>query len=167
MRAQGNEGRLGRRFAIVIGVVAAGAAVISAGASADFRSVHDPRGDPACERGREGYGEKPCLNSAMRGTDIVRATAGHDGTLLKHTIRVVGKFQSGWLGISTDSEDERCEWSLALGRPTAPRQGAAAARGLSFTVTRSRSPSARVRSETPTATAGTSRWRFWGPRTGA
>jgi hypothetical protein len=58
----------------------------------------------------------------MRGADIVRVTAGHEGTRLTHTIRVVGKFQAGWLGISTDS-DEFCEWSLALGRlGRAPRR---------------------------------------------
>jgi hypothetical protein len=79
------------------------------------RSVHDPRGDAGCYRGREGYGEKPCLASTMRSAEIVRATAGHEGGRLRHTIRVVGKFQSGGIGISTDS-DESCEWWLDLKR---------------------------------------------------
>jgi hypothetical protein len=79
------------------------------------RSVHDPRGDAGCYRGREGYGEKPCLASTMRSAEIVRATTGHEGGWLRHTIRVVGKFQSGGIGISTDS-DESCEWWLDLKR---------------------------------------------------
>ena len=111
MRAHGNEGRLGGRFAIVIGVAAAGAAVIAAGASADFSSVHDPRGDANCHRG----GQKPCLNEAKRNADIVRATAGHEGTQLRHTIRVVGKFQAGWLTLNTDS-DPQGEWALDIER---------------------------------------------------
>ncbi len=79
------------------------------------RSVHDPRGDAECERGREGYGPKPCLDSTMRSADIVRVTAGHEDTRLRYTIRVVGKFQSGFLVFNTDS-DEYCEWSLGLER---------------------------------------------------
>ena len=146
------------------------------------RSVHDPRGDAGCYRGREGYGPKPCLDSTMRSAEIVRATAGHEGGRLRHTIRVVGKFQSGWLGFNTDS-DESCEWWLDLergkrkvefrklrecgARPTTPRRGPAVARGLSSTATRSRSSSARVRSETPTATAGKPPRLLWAPRTGA
>ena len=55
------------------------------------------------------------MASAKRSADIVRATARHEGGWLRHTIRVVGRFQSGWIGISTDS-GERCEWDLALGR---------------------------------------------------
>jgi hypothetical protein len=78
-------------------------------------SVDDPRGDQVCERGREGYGPKPCSDSMKHSADIVRATARHEGTRLRHTIRVVGKFQSGWLSINTDS-GERCEWLLRLGR---------------------------------------------------
>jgi hypothetical protein len=79
------------------------------------RSFHDPRGDAVCERGREGYGEKPCLASAMRSAETVRATAGHEGGRLRHTIRVVGRFQSGSLGINTDSDPD-CEWGLDLKR---------------------------------------------------
>jgi hypothetical protein len=79
------------------------------------RSVHDPRGDPGCERGREGYGPKPCSDSTMGSADIVRVTAGHEGTRLRHTIRVVGKFQSGSLVFSPDP-DRNCEWALNLER---------------------------------------------------
>ena len=104
MRAHGNEGRLGRRFAIVIGVAAAG--VMAASASADFKSVHDPRGDMACVH--EAGPQKPCSHSDKRNADIVRATAGHEGGRLRHTIRVVGKIE--WVGIlfNTDSDPE-CE----------------------------------------------------------
>ena len=114
MRAQGNEGRLGRRFAIVIGLAAAG--VMAASASADFSSVHDPRGDTKCHRGGSGQdGHKPCSDSSRGNADIIRATAGHEGTWLRHTIRVVGKFRSGWLALSTDS-DRTCEWYVDFDR---------------------------------------------------
>ena len=94
MRAHGKEGRMGKRFAIVIGVAALGAAVMAAGASADFRSVHDPRGDTRCihESHRE---PRPCSHSTKRSADIVRATAGHEAGRLRHTIRVVGKIDRG------------------------------------------------------------------------
>jgi hypothetical protein len=78
-------------------------------------SVHDPRGDPSCTHGREGYGPKPCSDSTMRSADIVRATAGREGGRLRHTIRVVGKFQAGWLVFSSDP-DRNCEWGLNLER---------------------------------------------------
>jgi hypothetical protein len=110
------RGRLRMRHGIVVvSAVVLGAAVMAADASAGFRSVHDPRGDAGCYRGREGYGEKRCLDSTMRSADIVRVTAGHEGGRLRHTIRVVGKFQSGWLLFSADS-DKHCEWSLGLQR---------------------------------------------------
>ena len=102
MRAHGREGQMGKRFAIVIGAAALGAAVMAAGASADYTSVDDPRGDTKCLH--EGGGHTPCSASKRRNADIVRATAGHDGTRLKHTIRVVGKFQRAQLGINTDSD---------------------------------------------------------------
>jgi hypothetical protein len=98
---------MGKRFAIVIGVVAAGG-LIATGASADFRSVHDPRGDAKCYH--DG-GPKPCSDSVKRAADIVRATAGHEGGRLKHTIRVVGKIHQGALLINTDS-DPGCEWTF-------------------------------------------------------
>ena len=55
--------------------VVLGAAVIAAGASADFRSVNDPRGDTKCghETGQHGA----CSAKSRRNADIVRATAGH------------------------------------------------------------------------------------------
>ena len=43
---------MGKRFAIVIGAAALGAALIATGASANFRSVDDPRGDTGCGRRR-------------------------------------------------------------------------------------------------------------------
>jgi hypothetical protein len=101
------------RTRIITAIVVLGAAVIAAGASADFRSVNDPRGDVKC--GHELGGHKPCSDSKRRNADIVRATAGHDGTWLKHTIRVVGNFRSVHLLINTDS-DPTCEWSLFAGR---------------------------------------------------
>jgi hypothetical protein len=98
---------MGRRFAIVIGVAAA-FALIAAGASANFRSVHDPRGDAKCYH--DG-GPKPCSDSVKRNADVVRATAGHEGGRLKHTIRVVGKIHQVGLLINTDS-DPGCEWTF-------------------------------------------------------
>jgi hypothetical protein len=108
MRAHGREGRMGKRFALVIGVAALGAAVIAVGASANFRSVDDPRGDMKCSH-------RPCSDSAKRNADIVRATAGHEGTRLKHTIRVVGKLQRGRLEINTDS-GSGCDYVLVARR---------------------------------------------------
>jgi hypothetical protein len=114
MRAHGREGQMGKRFAIVIGVAALGAAVIAAGASADFRSVGDPRGDTKCSHER-GVHRRPCSDSKRRNADVVRARAGHEGQWLKHTIRVVGKFQEGALWINTDSHPG-CEWYLWASR---------------------------------------------------
>ena len=109
---------MGKRLAIVIGAAALGAALMAAGASADFRSVHDPRGDVKCKVGVNGS----CSDSMRRNADIVRATAGHEGTRLKHTIRVVGKFRSVHLLINTDSETN-CEWSLFVSRGERPQGG--------------------------------------------
>ena len=103
---------MSKRFAIVIGVAAAGVALIAAGASADFRSVHDPRGDVRCGHGHKA---RPCSDRMRRDADIVRATAGHEGTRLKHTIRVVGKLRSVHLLINTDSDSD-CERSLLVKR---------------------------------------------------
>jgi hypothetical protein len=99
---------MGKRFAILIGAAALGAAVIAVGASADFRSVNDPRGDVKCIQDRHPH--PTCSDSKKRNADIVRATAGHGKNgRLKHTIRVVGKFQRGvqnvYLGIDTDSDE--------------------------------------------------------------
>jgi hypothetical protein len=107
MRAH-TEGKykMGKRFAVVIGVVAAGG-LMAAGASANFRSVHDPRGDTECFH--DG-GTKPC-SSVKRNADIVSATAGHERGRLKHRIRVVGKIHEGGLLINTDS-DPGCEWTF-------------------------------------------------------
>jgi hypothetical protein len=109
---------MGKRFAILIGAAALGAALIAAGASATFRSVDDPRGDAKCfhERSSPQRPHRPCSDSTMRNAEIVRATAGHDGRRLKHTIRVVGRFQRGpfrgaSLLINTDSDSE-CEFKL-------------------------------------------------------
>jgi hypothetical protein len=99
---------MGRRFAIVIGVAAAGAAVIAVGASANFRSVDDPRGDTGC-KSESGS----CSDSHERKADIVRATAGHGKNgRLKHTIRVVGKLQGGSIEFNTDLSTRRPEWDL-------------------------------------------------------
>jgi len=98
---------MGKRFAILIGAAALGAALIAGGASANFRSVDDPRGDTKCLH-EHGVHHRPCSDSMRRNADIVRATAGHDGTRLRHTIRVVGKFQFAGLYIYTDS-DPGCE----------------------------------------------------------
>ena len=102
---------MGKRLAILIGVAALGAAVIAAGASADFTSGGDPRGDTLCFHE---VGHQPCSDSKRRNADIVRATAGHDGTLLKHTIRVVGKIHAVQFEINTDS-DRGCEFILLAG----------------------------------------------------
>jgi hypothetical protein len=103
---------MGKRFAILIGAAALGTALMAVGASADFRSVHDSRGDTRCFHER---GTPDCSNSSRRNADIVRATAGHEGGRLKHTIRVVGKFQGAEFMISTDS-DRDCEWKADIKR---------------------------------------------------
>ena len=113
MTAHGREGRVGKRFAIVIGAAALGAAVMAAGASADFRSVNDPSGDTKCLH--EVGGHKPCSDRKKRSADIVRATAGHHGTRLKHTIRVVGRFHGALLLFNTDS-DRYCDRTLSISR---------------------------------------------------
>jgi len=108
------------RTRIIAAIVVLGAAVIAAGASADFRRVNDPRGDVECIHDNLPAGEVPtCSDSKRRNAEIVRATAGHGKNgRLKHTIRVVGKFQRGiqdvYLGIDTDSDE--CERSF-LFRP--------------------------------------------------
>jgi hypothetical protein len=102
---------MGKRLAISIGAAALGAAVIAAGASADFTSVHDPRDDTRCFHESHSGPPRPCSDSSRRRADIVRATAGHDGPRLRHTIRVVGKIESIGLGFNTDS-DPKCEWFL-------------------------------------------------------
>lgn len=99
---------MGKRFAILIGAAALGAALMAVGASADFRSVGDPRGDTKCHHEREAN-HRPCSDSMRRNADIVKATAGHGGTRLRHTIRVVGKVQSARLAINTDSDPFR-DW---------------------------------------------------------
>jgi hypothetical protein len=99
---------MGKRFAAALGAAALGAALMAVGASADFRSVGDPRGDRKCDHGIDTGPARPCSHSNKRNADIVRATAGHEGGRLRHTIRVVGKFQSAGLYISTDS-DRYCE----------------------------------------------------------
>ena len=104
---------MGKRFAILIAAAGLGAAVIAAGASADFKSVNDPRGDTRCSN--EGGGHKPCSDWMRRNADIVRVTAGHEGTRLRHTIRVVGKFQFAQLEFNTDS-DRRCDFYTLVDR---------------------------------------------------
>ena len=104
---------MGKRFAIVIGVAAAG--VMAASASADSRTVHDPRGDTKCFH--ELGGHKPCSDSMMRNADIVRARAGHEGTRLRHTIRVVGKLKNVHLLIT---DGRFCRWSIAVSRDLRP-----------------------------------------------
>ena len=99
-----------KRFAIVAAV---GVALIAVGASADLRSVHDPRGDTKCYH--DHTPPEPCSDGMKRAADIVRARAGHDGTQLRHTIRVVGKFDAAGLLINTDSDPE-CEWYVAAKR---------------------------------------------------
>jgi hypothetical protein len=107
------------RARTITAIVVLGAALIAVGASADFRSVPDPRGDVKCYD-HNVSATVPCshLASKARNADIVSATAGHDGALLKHTIRVVGRApQAGWLRINTDS-DPGCEWiATTPGKP--------------------------------------------------
>jgi hypothetical protein len=97
----------GKRRVVVASAVVLGAAVIAAGASADFRSVDDPKGDVKCRRG--------CSDSAKRNADIVKAKASHDVGQLRHTIRVVGKVKQVGLTINTDS-DPGCERQIFLDR---------------------------------------------------
>ena len=104
---------MGKRFAVVIGVAVFAAALIAVGASADFRSVHDPRGDTKCSH--DHTPTRPCSDRRRRDADIVRATAGHDGTRLRHTIRVVRKLHQAHLLINTDS-DPACEWAVFASR---------------------------------------------------
>src|SRR3954454_12689906 len=105
---------MGKRFAIALGAAALGAAVMAAGASADFRSVDDPRGDTRCFHEHSDQ-HRPCSDSVRRNADIVRATAGHDGQWLKHTIRVDGKFDYGKIGIWTDAYP-RCGLYVSIRR---------------------------------------------------
>jgi hypothetical protein len=97
------------RFWLCIAAAVAVTAIAVPAASADFRSVNDPRGDTTC--GHELGGHKPCSDRKRRSADIVRATAGHDGALLKHTIRVVGKFKFAAFDFNTDSYPS-CEFYL-------------------------------------------------------
>jgi hypothetical protein len=83
--------------------------VIAVGASADFRSVDDRRGDANCFHDLGSH--RPCSDSARRNADIVWARADHDAGSLRHRIRGVGKFQQGQLLINTDSDSE-CEFRL-------------------------------------------------------
>ena len=108
------------RTRIISAIVVLGAAVIAAGASADFKSVNDPRGDTMCFHDA-GFAPKPCSDSKRRNADIVRTTAGHDGASLKHTIRVVGEIRAGGLFINTDS-DRDCEFFLQVRRDTDVRE---------------------------------------------
>jgi hypothetical protein len=87
---------------IIIAIVVLGAAVIAVGASADFRSINDPRGDTRCIQ-VGGHPHPTCSDSKKRNADIVRATAGHTDRGLKHTIRVVGKLKGAALHIITGS----------------------------------------------------------------
>jgi hypothetical protein len=118
MRAQtkGKHG-MGRRFAVLIGAAALGAAVIAVGASADFKSVNDPRGDTKCVDHDVPASGGHCTDWMKRRADIVRATAGDERGTLKHTITVVGVAgEGGALLINTDS-DPGCEWSIDLLHP--------------------------------------------------
>jgi hypothetical protein len=102
------------RARIIIAIVALGAAVIAAGASANLRSINDPRGDVRCTE--EGV-NVPCSDQKRRNADIVRATAGHGKNgRLKHTIRVVGKFKHGRLELNTDLSNQTCEWRMSIDR---------------------------------------------------
>ena len=95
------------RARTITAIVVLGAAVIAAGASANFKSVNDPRGDTKCSH-------RPCSDSAKRNADIVRATAGEERGHLKHTIRVAGNApQGGALRINIDS-DPGCEWKIGI-----------------------------------------------------
>jgi parallel beta-helix repeat protein len=124
---------MNKRFAIVIGAAALGAAVMAVGASANHRSVHDPRGDTTCRHEVAG----PCSDEKKRSADIVRATAGHEGSRLRHTIRVVGKFKRGGLTISTDS-DRDCELYVVA------RRGRGSSREVKECVGNARTGRARI-----------------------
>jgi hypothetical protein len=50
---------MGKRFGVLIGVAALGTAVMAAGASADYTSVDDPRGDTKCRDDLDRHGHKP------------------------------------------------------------------------------------------------------------
>ena len=106
---------MGKRFAILIGAAALGAALIAVGASADFRSVDDPRSDAKCFHEHAPEPPPPCSGSAMRNAEIVRATAGHEGRWLKHTIHVVGKFNFAQLELNTEP-DRPCDFYLLVDR---------------------------------------------------
>jgi hypothetical protein len=89
-------------------IAAVGGTVIAVpAASADFKSVKDRRGDTECN--------VHCTAQTRRNADIVRATAGHHGTRLKHTIRVVGRFHGALLLFNTDS-DRYCDRTLSISR---------------------------------------------------
>jgi hypothetical protein len=75
-----------RTLSFALAAIVLGAAVIAAGASANCKSVKDPRGDAKCFH--DAGGERPCTDAEKRNADIVRATAGHDGRRLRHGIRV-------------------------------------------------------------------------------
>jgi hypothetical protein len=109
------------RLAPLLSLLALGAAVIAAGASANFRSVDDPRGDVKCFH-RDTLSRRPCSDSRKRNADVVRATAENEGGRLKHTIRVVGKVNQVRLTINTDSDSE-CEWKLFATRGGGTLQG--------------------------------------------
>jgi hypothetical protein len=103
-----------KRGVVIAAAVVLGAAVIAVGASADFKSVNDPRGDTKCFDDDVPVSAGQCTDSVKRQADIVRATAGHEGRWLKHTIRVAGKARNeGALLIDTDS-DPGCEWIIDL-----------------------------------------------------
>jgi len=95
------------RARTITAIVVLGAAVTAAGASANFRSVDDPRGDTGC-KSESGS----CSDSHERKADIVRATAGHGKNgRLKHTIRVVGKLHGASIDFNTDLSNRRAEWA--------------------------------------------------------
>ncbi len=95
-----------KRGIVVVSAVVLGAAVIAAEASGNQQSVSDPRGDVEC------LPPVPCSRSLERSADIVKATAGHAGERLKHTVTVAGRFGDdlATLDINTDSDarPERC-----------------------------------------------------------
>jgi hypothetical protein len=97
------------RLAAATVIAAAVAVTMIAVPAASARSVNDPRGDEKCFH--DGGSHKPCSDRKMRDADIVRATAGHESTRLRHTIRVVGKVQQVQLMINTDSDPD-CERRL-------------------------------------------------------
>ena len=78
------------RIVAVSGVVL-GTALIATGASGDLTLVNDPRGDRNCY-------PSGCSRSQLRAADVIKATAGHASGRLKHTVRVVGRFQTAPTG---------------------------------------------------------------------